>query len=327
MLLAILLLSLNYGQMKAVNAIIDIGDYRFRYVQEVEIESTWELLTDGGSITIPRKLSFRGKSIAQGASLFKKGDPVKIQMGYDEVYDTVFTGYLSGIKPKLNLEFKIQDAMWLLKQKAVTQSYKKVTLSQLLTDISPIPFEAVDVNLGQFRISKATVAQVLEELRKAYGLYSWVRDGTLFAGLAYRAVGRQSVVFRFEHNIIEDELEYLRGDDVGIKVKAISMLPDNKKIEIEVGDTEGDQRTLHFYNLSEKELKATAEREIERLKYEGYRGSFLSFGQPHVRHGDIAIIQDNKFPDKAGSYLIKKVTYSIGVNGYRQQIYLDKKVS
>lgn len=313
--------------MKAVNTEIQIGDYTFQYVQEVNIESTWEMLTDTATITIPRKLSFQGESIVQGESLFKKSDQVVIKSGYDGTFNTLFTGYISAIKPGTLLTFECQDAMWLCKQKTVNASYRQVTLSELLTDISPIPFTAVDVSLGQFRISKATVAEVLEELRKTYGLYSWVRDGHLFAGLAYRADDRSESIFRFEHNIIESDLEYERGDDVGIKVQAISMQPDNTKIEITVGDSDGDQRTLHFYNLSESSLRTAAESEIIRLKYEGYRGSFQTFGEPHVQHGDLATIQDPTHADREGTYLIRKVEYSTGVSGFRQIITLDRKIS
>lgn len=312
--------------MKLVETDIQIGDYTFKYVQSAQVESTWEMLTDTATITVPRKLSFQGESIAQGESLFRKGDAVTIRSGYDGVLNPLFAGFISSIKPGTLLTFECQDAMWLCKQKTVTQSYKQVTLRELLTDISPIPFTAVDVSLGQFRITKATVAEVLEELRKTYGLYSWVRDGHLYAGLAYRAEDRAAKVFRFTHNIIDSDLEYERGDDVGIRVQAISMLPNNTKIEIEVGDPDGEQRTLHYYNLDEATLRETATREITRLKYEGYRGSFEAFGEPHVRHGDLAVIQDPTYPDREGTYLIRKVVYSTGTGGIRQSITLDRKV-
>lgn len=313
--------------MKALNTEISIGDYQFNYVNQAEVESTWELLTDTCEITVPRKLSFDGKAIVQGESLFKRGDQVTVKSGYDGVLNTLFTGYVSAIKPGTNLIFMCEDAMWKLKQQTITRSYKEVTLKQLLADICPIGFEVPDVNLGQFRISHATPAQVLEELRKTYGLQSFVRDGVLYSGLAYWPSDQQSSVFRYQYNIIDDDLEYQRIDDVQIKVRAVSMLEDNTKLEVEVGDPDGDLRTLTFYNLNEADLKETAEREAERLRYEGYRGSFETFGEPFVRHGDIAIIQDPTYPDREGSYLIKKVVYSTGVSGYRQNIFLDRKIS
>ena len=102
------------------------------------------------------------------------------------------------------------------------------------------------------------------------------------------------------------------------------MLPDNSKIEVEVGDTEGDVRTLHFYNLAKAELEKIAEESIKTLRYDGYSGSFLTFGQPMVNHGDIVEIEDLKY-NRAGQYLVKRVLRTFGAQGYRQKIYLDRK--
>ena len=52
----------------------------FDFVNEVEIETSYENLTDTAKITIPRKLNFDGKPIAVGVdSIFKRGDSVKIR--------------------------------------------------------------------------------------------------------------------------------------------------------------------------------------------------------------------------------------------------------
>ena len=55
-------------------------------------------------------------------------------------------------------------------------------------------------------------------------------------------------------------------------------MPNNKKIRVEVGDADGEHRTLHTYNKQEAELKAWAQQEIKRLKRDGLTGSFKTFG-------------------------------------------------
>jgi hypothetical protein len=287
---------------------------------------------------VPRKLNFQGKSIAQGDSLFSRGDAVVVNSGYNSQVNEIFSGFVSAIKPQTPMEFHCQDEMWQLKQTNINTRYKKVSLQQLLTDHCPIPFQALNENLGTFTIKHASLAQALEELEKSYGLYSWVRDGKLYSGLAVWPELQKTATFQFAKggyprlgDIIEDDLEYIKAEDVKIKVKAVSLLDRGssaaKKIEIEVGDPGGEERTLHFYNLDQATLKKRAEAEIDKLKYTGYKGSFTTFALPHVKHGDIAHIVDENNMGREGRYLIKKVTYKSSMSGSRQKIELDRKIA
>lgn len=95
---------------------------------------------------------------------------------------------------------------------------------------------------------------------------------------------------------------------------------------MEFGDTDGELRTLNYYNLSKADLEKVAKKEAERIRYEGYRGSFTSFLLPQVQHGDTVILDDKKLPDRKGSYLVKSVTTTFGQGGGRQKIEIDRKV-
>jgi len=313
--------------MKAHHLSIDVGDYTFPFANQVEVTSSWEDLTDVASIVTPRKLRLQNQDVIQGESLFRRGDQVEVNLGYDGQLDQVFTGYLAGISPGVPLRFRCEDEMWKLKQTNYTLSYKNPTLKQILTDVVDIPFEAVDAELGPLRFTNRSAAQILEELRKTYGLQSFVRDGKLYSGLAYWPDLASRHELKFEFDILpDDDLEYQREDDISFKVKAVSMMPDNSKIELELGDPTGETRTLTYIGLSESELRATANREIERLRYEGYKGSFTTFGQPQIRHGDFVTLIDPRYGDRNGTYLVKRVTTTGGISGYRQEVELDTKV-
>lgn len=93
---------------------------------------------------------------------------------------------------------------------------------------------------------------------------------------------------------------------------------------MEVGDKDGEHRTLHTYNKSEKELKAWAEQEIKRLKVDGLTGNFTTFGYKLVDKLDaIGIKIDGK---KMGIYQVTKNTIKYGSGGYRQEITLGHRV-
>jgi hypothetical protein len=314
--------------MMAINVQVQAGDKRFDYAKEVSVNSSWENLTDTAKIIVPRKISYEGKTIVQGESLFSVGQKVEIKAGLDERLMPIYQGFITTIKPHENIEFACEDAMWKFKQSNINYSNNSATLKDLLHKISPIPFEAIDATLGSIRFTNRTPAYILKELRDTYGIYSWVRNGTLYSGLKYRPELQKTARFVFGENIINPyDLEYRKKEDVKIKVKAISIKPNNKRESVEFGDDDGAQRTLHFYNVPKSELTARAKAEIERLAYTGFYGKFKTFGIPAMNHGDIAHIIDNTNPDRNGKYLIKAVEKSLSVDGgYMQHLTLDSKV-
>ncbi len=315
--------------MKALKCKIKIGRYSFSYVTDITIKSDIDNLTRTCEIILPRKLEWQNKEIALGnGSLLKRGDKVTMSLSYDVEPSIVYTGYLVKIKPGVRVGLVCEDEMYQMKQNSLTKSYKKVTLAKLLKDIIPsgISYKAADVNLGSLRLTKVSTAQILAYLKKEYGLYSYFRDEVLHVGLAYWPDEAKTHIFHFQKNVAANHHpEYVNADSIKLKVKAISIMPDNTKKELDLGDTSGEQRTLYFYNVDPASLKSLAEKKMAKLKYDGYKGSFLAFGEPMVQPSDIAYLQDGKVPDKNGKYMIKGNTITFGNKGFRQKIELGEK--
>lgn len=321
--------------------IIDIGEWQFTYGVEVSIDQDIDSLTDTCKITIPRLHQWDVKKIALGDDpILKLGDPVKIQLGYLPTYKTRFIGFVKDIKPGVPVTIECEDTMFLLKRGSLTLSYKDATLQQLIADIVPVGIEYKvvsdkPVHIGQWRITKASPAKILEELKSKMKIYSYFRNITeggvtrpvLYVGLAYWADHRNEEVFEFGENIIDDkDLVYKRAEDIKLRAKATSWLKNNTKIEVEVGDEDGEERTIHAYNLTKAQLEVYAKAELERYKYTGYRGSFPTFGEPAVEKGDVAYLIGNKYhPD--GKYLVKSVRISCGIKGYKQTIFPDSIIN
>jgi hypothetical protein len=308
---------------------VSVGSYKFTGVNEVTVESGWELMTDVCSITVPKKLKWEGKPIALDKdALLKKGDKVTVKLGYNDENNQVFTGYLTNIHADMPIMLQCQDAMWLLKKGNFNKAYRQVTLSTLLKDMLPsVPVKVVaEHDLGMLRIVNATPAKVLNDLRKDYFVKAFFRDGTLYAGLAYVPELQSEHTIRFNRNVVENNLEYVRKDDVKIKLKCVILNPDNKKEEFEIGDSDGEIRTIHKYNISRSAMQTLAEAELERLRYDGYRGSLTIFGSPYVQHGDVVKLIDGDNPERDGRYLVKKVSTKFNQNGYRQTLEIESKV-
>jgi hypothetical protein len=61
-------------------------------------------------------------------------------------------------------------------------------------------------------------------------------------------------------------------------------------------------------------------------KPSGFEGSFLTFGEPFVRPTDQVILENAKDKEKNGTFQVEKVERSFGENGYRQRIFIGRRV-
>lgn len=311
---------MNWLLMLVLSGHIEFGQHAVDFVHSVKVESAWEQLTDTCTVQLPRRI---GTDTTPLKELIKPGDAVSIELGYDGENKRVFDGFIRQFNPVIPFAIHAEDLMWKLKQQTYTHSWPSATtVKDVLGIIAPgVATKAIDATIGKFEFERMTGAKVLDELRSKYGLYSFVRDGKLQVGLQYDPQYARTLQFNFERNIISHRLEYWTKDNIRLNVEAISIGKDNAKTSVEVGDREGEKRTMHFYDLSKEELKAAAERELARLKYDGYRGDFTAFGRPLVRHGDIVELTDPTF-DRGGKYWVDKVSTSFGMGGYRQTITL-----
>ncbi len=308
---------------------IVIGAYAWLGHMNVEVVSSWETLTDTCTITVPRRISWEGKELASGDNaLVKREDQVLVELGYDDDNVETFRGYVRTINVDSPTTITCEDAAYLLKRGKFTKTYRDATLSDVLQDAlgSILPYEAPAIRLGPFRISKATPAEVLQYLKEKYLIKSWIRDGKLYAGLAVWPDLQNTIKVNFSQNVVEHSLDYQRAEDVKIKLTLINMTKGNEKQEYEFGDPDGEQRTLHYYDLNEADINAIGEEQIKRLRYSGYKGDITIYGKPLARHGDVADITDPVYPERSGRYLIKTVTTSHGVGGYRQVLELAEQV-
>lgn len=298
----------------------------FSYCKEITIKKGWKSLTDTCVITLPRKLKLEGKNLVD---FLRPGFGVQVYLGYNGRFNLEFSGYIARVEPNVPAVLHCEDEMWKLKQTSYKFSYKSVSLSQLISDIAPnYKTVTVGAELGPFRISNVSAAKVLEELRKNFGFSSWFVGTTLYVGLPYSLGRKTKHLYGFQMNIIDNEkLQYRTKQEAKVKVKAISIFPNNSRIEEKLGDEQGEEHTLHFYGLQKAELKARALQELDKLKYDGYKGKIRSFGFPFCLHGDIAEISDELYTERTGAYFIDEVEVECGLSGFKRTLTLGGKAS
>ena len=296
-------------------------------VTEVEITLDTDQLTDTCKLTLPKRLKWDGEREMP----VRRGDGVKVWLGYDGELQLAFTGYVRDVGFKTPIVLTCEDEMMKLKQQpAVKKAYKSVTIESLLQDqgISYKLNVMGEQGLGQYRVTADTVASLLGHL-KENGIRSFFRyengEPVLYCGVLFDKDDKATQVFATGVNIISDEsLEQQKSENIRLRVKAISLMPNNKKIKVEVGDADGEHRTLHTYNKTESELKAWAEQEIKRLKRDGLKGSFTTFGAKLVdKLTAIGIKIDG---EKQGVYQVAKNVIKYGTGGFRQEITLGARI-
>lgn len=313
---------------------ITIGDNRLTQVTEVKIEKSWRNLDDKAMIKLPRASKLLEKE-------FKVGDPVTITLAYDGVYTGIeFEGYLKTIKPQIPLELELEDPTWLFRQTGVEKVWEQSTTVKDIVkyivaqvnangDHRPVTLdpEIDEINLRNYRIPPMSAAEAINKLKEYYGLAAYFTGHKIYVGKAYRAVG-EPVKYDMALNVIKNNLTFRKAEDVKVRVKATSVLPDNRRLTTELGDAAGDQRSLFFYNVdNEKELKELAQSKLDKLKFNGYEGNISTFLIPLAAPGMTAEITDPEHPElKNGSYVIDSVTTTFGSNGARRKVELGALV-
>lgn len=308
------------------------------------------------------------------------GDKITINKGYQLDDDTIintgengvdnlFTGFIVKVKSHQPITLYCEDNMYRLKQiKAEDKDWKGASIQEMFTEmlqgsglaVSEKSSVTINYKVGTFITRGETVAQVLERLRKDFRFHSYFRGDELRIGYPiYYTEEARTLVFKFQENIIDSDLQYKRKDDITLSAIASCKIiketgkttKDGQKktkeeaLEILVTlkngkfkylskgkngfpeNVEGERRKLFFTGVTtEQELYDLAQPELQKYYYTGLKGSFLTFGTPHVRHGDNVSISDGVLPDRDGTYKVKKVVYEGGVRGLRQEVFLDYKI-
>ncbi len=318
--------------MYVLRSKIEIGNYIFHGVHDVKIVKSVTELTEKAFIKLPISFVINGQS-KRLEEIIKNEDKVFIKLWYigQENHAETFHGYVRQIDHNRPVEIECESTLGLLRKKSIHKRWSKVSLKALLTEVlgGTLPLVCpVDLTLKSFTAKRATVYSLLLKIKENYGLDMYVnRNGALYCGLRQTIPTADRIGFKLHQNVIKSNLKWQSQDDVRLNIKAVAILPDDKKLEVQVGDPEGESRTLHFYNItSEVKLKDLARSEMELYKFSGYRGYLTTFLVPKAQIGDTAVLLDDDYPSRNGSYFIKGMTTTFGSSGARRKVELGRKI-
>lgn len=305
------------------------GEVEIRRIATCKVESSWSSLTDTAEIVLP----FHVKAFEQGVrNVFRRGDPITINLGYNGNLVEEFSGYISEVSATIPVVIKCEDEMMKLKYMKVNKSYKSVTLEKFIKDIAPgYTVDCAGIDLGAVRVQNGTAASALQMLKDKLKIYSYFKGKTLVVGKIYSDdPGLEVVKFGSRNRVLPDRnLMFVNADDMRLKIEIVSYMPGGKTIKLETGDKDGDVSRLVHYNITDTtKLKALADQHYKSMKKDGYTGTFTAFGIPVVRHGQKVEMVDDDFEDRQGKYYVDATVLTFSDNAtIRRDITLGRRAS
>jgi hypothetical protein len=310
---------------------VTIGNVVFDRVNSISIMQSIKKLSDTAVIIVPRAFS-RAIISGETTSLERKNitdyikvdDPVTVKLGYDGEPQKEFTGYVTKLGADMPLKIECEDEMSKLKKSNFTKAFASVGLKALLNFIAPDYQHNLidDVELGKFTINNASAFQVLEILRKNYGLHAYFIGKVLQVGFPISLTPTSTHRYVINKNVRakSNNLKFVKKDDVKLLLKAISINRNGQRLHSEYGDKGGTQRTLHFRDKTQRELEKLAEKNYKSLSFDGYQGMLPCWGRPRTIAGDAVEITDPKYSERDGKYLIEAVTLKFnGTDGFLRE--------
>lgn len=321
-----------------IESAVDQSKKFFEAASIIEIEKTWRKFTNTAVLQLPKGVYYQvGNTMFAMESikdLFKTGDLIKIELGYNRELKTEFEGYIARIQPTIPVEFHCENEMYKMKRNNISIHIEDATVRQILQAAAPgYEIECADEIYGDFSMAETTSAKVFDELKKKAGLYTFFRGKRLICGLQYSDDKLPTVIpqFEFGRNIIDNSLEYKAPEDCKLKIYGKSIQNDGSLIVYDRGDEGGDIDRMNFnYQITKKDLKAVVDQRYENAKTKGgYSGTVTSFGFPVVEHGQtIRVLDPGIYEKRDSEHYVDEVKISVSVSGgYKRVCTVGKFVS
>ena len=340
--------------MYVLNSDITIGNFRFSGVNAVCINKSMHSIMETALITLPSiaKVSKNAKvlpgTVITGTQ-FKDGDPVCIQLGYNGKLNTEFIGFVKQRNLNMPLEVVCEGYSYLLRRNTSTAFWKTISLKEYLQfAVSGIDSKYsikvvcdLDLVLCNILINNQSGFEMINNLATyCDGNIScfFITPGVLWCGLYYSncAAGKNvfnigQVNYRLGYNILKNNTLYERineNDPVAViyrkKLSTGAILLQSSDVFSVVGSTH--TRLLNTINSAE-ELKLLANEKAYQYSYTGYEGNIVSFLEPFASAGCVANIQDSRYADKNGNYVVESTQVHFGIQGAKRIVEIGARIN
>jgi hypothetical protein len=317
------------------------GRLRFTGCYEFSVSRSVENLSTTGHIALPRLAMFDNKQrqLLEVRQEVKTGDSVLIEAGYVETeIKQCFKGVVKAINTGERVRLDIEDNMFVLRQKPIVLTAKKIKLKELLNKILSgtgvtVSKDTADMLVDEFQYN-GNVTGALAVVKEKLNLTVYLNaENVLYAGLEAAemlSAGEQKaarIKLTYGRNIIENSVSYQTKESAPLKVVVKGKAKDGKETVAEAGMEGGSKQTHHRYNVTDKvALKLIAEQLYNQQSYSGFRGTLTIWGVPVAVPGGTVEYKNENYRDNEGRYFIKAVETTFGGGGLRQRLTMGYKI-
>jgi len=290
---------------------------------------------DSCTITLPLypylKTEVEGTDIISGESrcIFAVDGKVTVKLGYDGNNVERFVGFISSIDYDSTLTIKCEGYYHLLKNKTFTSSWAAISLISLLryitkeTDITLSP-DIINIPLGPLTFSNVKTSQIFDKMKSDYALCVFFRGRELYVGpYAYGKRG-DTVKLRIGWNVKSSGLKVQDPkDDIEVNLVVKSADGNIQNTSSSTKKAEGVENVKISEGMPTEFKKAVIDRVLSDKNTGGrLGGSVTCFLQPVFHIGDVADIEDVRYPEKRGRFFVTAISGGFGKNGGTQQLTL-----
>ena len=329
---------------------IQIGQYKVK-PSTVSWRSSTGSFTDTCQITLPlspfvhrlQHMTEHGDGVAETETgtlvqnfkemPFQREDHVVVCLGYNGRNEEVFRGFVQAINYTDQLIVECEGYSHPLRNKYFSKSYRKTTLRKLLSDLidgTGIQLSPAcdDIPLQSVWFKNATGHKVLEWVQKELCCRVWFDGQYLYAG-ASKFVSpnpdrpASATDIRIGWNTVSaDDLKKQQAEEVEINIVEKDTQGTTKKTKAE---------SRKYSNVKEVKVRAGLpksflQKDVQELQQEkdveGYEGSIVLFGEPHVWKSDKLAVTDARFPERSGTYFAESIEGEYGESGMRRTVKL-----
>ncbi|MBV8255004.1 MAG: hypothetical protein JO154_20555 [Chitinophaga sp.] len=319
---------INVGRYKAIKPIsVKISKSIFDFVDKAVFKMPDAAKIMNGTILVNDK--------TDTALLFKEGDEVSIWLGYNDILQDEFKGFVTKVNHTSPVEIECEGYAYQLRGGSnINKVYINTTLKKVLQEITATTSiklgEIPDVAIDKLTIHEKSRTEILLLLKNYYKLEFFFNGDELSANLMY--LHREAdVKYRLGFNVIKaDELKLKNGGKDKIVVRFLSDKRNGEKVQGKVGSSQKDakEELLKIPSVSEKKsLEKIAEKHAYTLSYEGYEGKIECFLVPYCIPGFRASFEDLKHPEKNGNYYVQATEVTYGKEGARRSVTIGAKLS
>ncbi len=308
---------------------ITVGRFTLNMLDSVEITRSVEQLSDIAVITLPGSCFNKAIEIE---SKIKRGDAVKIELGYDDKNITEFEGFLESISTddgviKLNCEDGIFNFRVPVKDKEFTNPDMKDLLNYVCSSLNGYSLSCdYSFKYDKYVVRDNTGYDILKKIQEESKANIYLKDKVLHVHPQYQQIFG-TAKYSFQQNIEKSELEYKNAEDRPYEVTVEGKGSDGKVVRATAGKKGGDTETIKRDGISDvATLTAIAQEAAKAKSYTGYSGSLTGWLIPFVDAGYKASIQDEDYEYKDGDYYVLEVVTKISSTGGERKVKVGMKI-